>query len=213
MWVCLRVNKNISVHGTMMHYHQGDWIQVGKQLGREWISAGDAYTLDPQAVAQDLDPTAGLVIRGTVSETWRAQMEQVAHLHVAFVDETWNGELPFTESLIWANEFELRLDLLLVGFNLLKRWQIAIPLLDYTTLAAHIGTEAERARTEAVIRDLRVPVRDTRLIFVRRCEDTRRVMHLWRDSEAGNEQLAWLRAVYTVKPVVCDLPASWTGRQ
>lgn len=212
MWICLKTRKNIVIKGEMISYQPGDWINIGKQLGQEWIAAGDAYTLDPATLNQDLDPTAGIVIRGAVSDEWRKKVEEIATLKVAFVGPDWDGDLPFTENLIWTSTFDLRLDLLLVGFKLLHKWQIAMPLLDYTTLAAHIGNDEERAQTQAIIRDLRVPVRDTRLIFVRRCEDTRRLFSLWREPTGGDERLAFLRALYTVKPIICDLPASWTGR-
>jgi len=102
---------------------------------------------------------------------------------------------------------------MLICFKLLQRWQVAIPLWNYETLAAQVGTEEERERTKAVIRDLRVPLRDTRLVFMRRCAQTRELTNVWREelTNSTDERLAFLRALYRIKPVICDLPASWTG--
>jgi len=93
---------------------------------------------------------------------------------------------------------------------------VAVPLWDYDTLARDVGSEEERAYTESVIHDLRVPLRDTRLVFVRRCSDTRKLVETWHAERArvpgGEDKLAFLRALYAVKPLVCDLPTVWTNR-
>jgi hypothetical protein len=215
MWIRLNATKNIVVHGTMTHYKKGDWVNVGKQMAREWIAAGDAFTVDPEQMGTAEVSTSGIAIRGHLAEEQRSKLEQVAGLKLAFFENDWTPQLPFTETMIWSTQLDLRLDLIMTGFNLLKKgWQVVVPLYDYTTLAKDIGTPADRDATQAVIRDLRVPVRDTRLMFVRRCDDTRRMMTVWGEAlKTGcEERLAYMQAVYTVKPLVCDVPASWAGR-
>lgn len=215
MWVCLRIRKNIVVDGRMIHYQPGDWVNVGKQWAREWIASGAAYTIDPDDAARTFEPTAGILFRGTVGDAWREKLAQISGLQFAFGGER-EVSLPFTETLIYKPDFELRLDLLVVGFNLLKTWQVAVPLLSYDTLAAQAGTDAEREQTQAVIRDLRVPLRDTRLMFVRRCGATRQLIERWQAgmvADGANEQLAFMRALYITKPLICDLPVEWTGRR
>jgi len=53
-------------------------------------------------------------------------------------------------------------------------------------------------------------------VFVRRCPDTRRLVETWHAERArfpsGEDRLAFLRALYIVKPLVCDLPTVWTNR-
>ncbi|MFA5377693.1 MAG: hypothetical protein WC455_18225 [Dehalococcoidia bacterium] len=216
MFVRLNCNQNIVSKGVMHQYKKGDWVDVGRQWAQQWIAAGIATMLDTTSIdGKPLEPTAGILVRGSISHEMREQITKATNLQWAFVgDSGLIGWLPFTETLIYQATFMLRLDLLITGFNLLKKWQVAIPLWDYETLAANVGTELDREATKAVIRDLRVPLRDTRLIFVRRCGDTRRLLELWREGCApeNDERLAWMRAMYTVKPLVCDLPASWTGR-
>lgn len=214
MWIQLTANKSIIRKGAMTHYHPGDWVDVGRQIAQEWIAAGEARTVEPAEMAGSVQATSGIAVRGHLSDGWRERLSLIDGLQLAFFEDNWTPSLPFTETMIWKPEFDLRLDLMKVGFEWLKKWQVVVPLYDYTTLAAAIGTVEEREQTRAIIRDLRVPLRDTRLIFVRRCEDTRELMRLWGEfmTPGGDERLAFLRALYMVKPVVCDTPASWTGK-
>ena len=213
MWVKLKNNQNIVRKGRMTHYKKGDWVSVGRQTAEEWIAGGCAISIDPEKLAEGVHATSGIVVRGGVDKDWRKRLEDIKGSHLAFVDHDWEPELPFTETLIWQTSLDLRLDLLLTGFMLLKTWQVVVPLYDYTTLAANIGTQAERDATEAIIRDLRVPVRDTRLVYARRSDTTRELMTVWGEAlkTCPNEQLAFMQALYTVKPIVCDVPATWGG--
>ncbi len=214
MWVRLNVNKTVMLHGAPRHYLKGDWIDMGGLLARQWIAAGEAVQADPATYTTV--PTAGILARGAVNETLRAKLSAIGNMQMSFADGGAWPTLPFTETLLWTPEFEPRLDLIMVGFNLLKKWQIAVPLVNYETLACHVGTDEERAYTQGIIRDLRVPLRDPRLVFIRRSKATQRLIEVWRDElqrfgPTTNEHLALLRAIYTVKPVVCDLPNSWTN--
>lgn len=214
MWICLRQPQSIIKKGVVTHHRAGDWIDIGRQMAQEWIAAGIAFTVDPADLPGGAPATSGIAVRGPLSDSWRERLAKIETLQLAFYDHDWTPELPFTETLIWKPEFDLRLDLMIVGFNLLKKWQVVVPLYDYTTLAAQVGTAADREQTQAVIRDLRVPLRDTRLLFVRRCEATRELMAIWAEAAktCHDERLAFLQAFYRVKPVTCDVPASWTGR-
>lgn len=213
MWIRLKCNKSIIVKGKITHYHAGDWVSVGRQTAEQWILGGEAETIDPDQL-DAVQQTSGIIVRGRAPDGWRERLEQISGLQLAFSDR-WSYDLPFTETLIWQPSAELRLDLLLKGFALLKKWQVVVPLLDYTTLAANVGTTQEREQTKAVIRDLRVPLRDTRLIYVRRCEATRNMMDWWQKASetCHEERLAFLQALYRVKPLICDVPASWAGHK
>jgi len=102
-------------------------------------------------------------------------------------------------------------DLLAAGFKLLSRWDAAAPLSG--VLARDLGTEADRARTLAVLFDLRVPAYDPRLLFVRDSSAGRALLAEWRAQcsgfDRGNESLAFLRALAAVKPLFCALPHVW----
>jgi len=116
--------------------------------------------------------------------------------------------VPYAKTMIWYPQADVRLDLVSVGLRLLERWEIAVPLVSYTVLANTVGTDEDRERTEAVIRDLRVPVYDPRLVFVRKGTAGEETIMRWQ-ADNGNMLLAFLRALYAVKPLVCALPQEW----
>ena len=86
--------------------------------------------------------------------------------------------LEFARTLLWSG-VNFRGDLLATGFGLLDTWELAAPLYSYETLARDVGDRRDREQTERVIHDLRVPVYDTRLMFIRRCHATRELVDEW----------------------------------
>lgn len=97
----------------------------------------------------------------------------------------------------------------------LKAWEIAAPFRPYSHLAQDEGTEACRALTLPYIKDLRQPVYDSRMVFIR--EDGEKVQEflaVWELERAKCEcpdgcDLSFLRAVWIVKPLILALPAGW----
>jgi hypothetical protein len=119
--------------------------------------------------------------------------------------------IAFERTLCWNPKALLRMELIGAGFGFLNAWEIAAPLYSYDELAVHIGSDEARARTQAVMRDLRVPVIDTRLLYVRHCENTKRLFDQWAvENETGDdERLTFMRAFYAVKPLALMLPVTW----
>jgi hypothetical protein len=216
VWVQLRTCKTIERNGVSHSYQAGERISVEKHDAMKWVALGDAVLMD--TITGDLPSNAGIV-----ATAGRPQIEKIVRAidsETQIVDTL--GPLQWSRTLIWDSSARLRPDYINIGFNLLARWQVAVPLWSYTELACHISTEADRERTRAVIRELRVPVYDTRLVFVRRCSDTMALIDAWMqereaggggvDAERNDDKLAFHRAMYKVKPVLCALPVSWTGR-
>jgi len=98
------------------------------------------------------------------------------------------------------------------GFDFLDTWEAAAPIWAYETLAADVARGSERERAEALIGDLRVPLYSTELLFLRRCENSERLLSLWR-ADGGDERLAFLRALYELKPLFLALPRSWLAKR
>ncbi len=98
-------------------------------------------------------------------------------------------------------------DLVPRGFDFLGAWEAAAPVWSYETLAANLAQGKERERTASLIGDLRVPLYSTELLFLRRCENSERLLNLWQADGSG--RLAFLRALYEVKPLFLALPRSW----
>lgn len=120
-------------------------------------------------------------------------------------------DVPFERTLIVEPGTRVPWDLLPAAWSFLLRWDAAVPLWRYGVLAQDVGTAAEREATRAVVRDLRVLVHATELLFVRQSEGGCALVEAWRAELAGggDRQLAFLRAYYRVKPRLCVLPVTW----
>lgn len=206
MWVQLKSVQNIEQAGVMRRFHPGDWVEVGKQTAMLWISRDEASApgMQTQAFISDVASRGaaefGLVVPegmiGAAPQGWQAEEGQPATRFERTA--IWDGLTPVNEAT------------LALGLSLVERWEIAAPLMDYQLLACNMGSEEERALTKGVIRDLRVLLYDTRLMFVRRTDETTRLLEMW-NKEEGERSLAFLRCLYRVKPMMLALPATWVG--
>lgn len=101
-------------------------------------------------------------------------------------------------------------DLVAIGFCFLSKWDMAAPFWRAGTLAKDLGTPADREHTASVIHDLRVPVYSYELLFVRNSPVGQSFVSTWiAECEHGDYRLAFLRALYAVKPTFCVLPRLW----
>ena len=203
IWIRAKSNLYVDDHGKSKPLYPGDWWPVGRQQAREWLQANQCEILKPAVLQTVQDLTdCSIVIRGIIPENQRVGL--VSRFPGVPV-EPYAGGMPTGRFLLWDTSANLRQDLILTGFGLLTKWQLACPILNYDILADNIGTAEEQAETKAIIHDLRVPVYDSRVLFVRQCQETRKLFDLWQN---GNE-LSFLRALYQSRPVVNALPPSW----
>lgn len=213
MWVRLKVIKVIDRNGKNHTYHPGDWVDVGKQTALLWMSSGDA-DIPSFKREQFVAGEAGVVIRGVETVTPFEDRFSLTKLTLSLI----TSDLPyiaFNKTLCWSPKVPLRVELVAAGFSFLDTWEIAAPIYSYDELAIHIGSDAARSRTQKVIRDLRVPVYDTRLIFVKHCENTQRLFEAWQtENETGDDdRLTFLRSFYAVKPLMLALPVTWVNER
>jgi hypothetical protein len=203
VWIQLLSVKHLDTDGKTRQHFPGDWVDVGKQAALKWIADGTARAAKP--IDLEVGPGCGVVLLAE-SESARAVLSRIEGLSVSM------GEpgLVYERTLLWDPSVPLRLDLLAVGFKLLERWEAAAPFVSYTQFAADLGSAEDRQKTEAVCRDLRVPLYDPRLLYVKRCEATERLLELWREEGGGDVRHAFLRALYRSLAVVCALPTTWT---
>jgi len=201
VWIRLNCVKNLETRGVVSRAYPGDYIQVDKSRARQWLAAGDCDI--PAREMSKVTKDCAVLCLGSPPENIRALKVPV---------ET--GDKPRivdTYTLIWDPILALRLELVPIGFHLLEKWEVAIPMIDYDYLALDAGTLQERQDTKALIRDLRVPLYDPRLVFVRDCPGGRQFVENW-NAEEGDRRLALLRAVYKTKPLICALPITWINK-
>lgn len=135
-----------------------------------------------------------------------------AKKHKLPVTESAYGDaLAYDMTLIVEAGTRVPWDLLPAAWNFLVRWDAAVPLWRYGVLATDVGTNAERARTEKLVRDLRVLLHSVELLFVRKNTAGEALWSIFsaERSQKGEKRLAFLRAMYQVKPEVCVLPTTW----
>ena len=209
VYVQLLSPQQLDLDGRSRIYRPGDFVDVGKQLALRWLAEGAARVLAPTQITV-AEGDAGILLRHESPRT----RQHLEHLHVSTpirVGPHQPEVLPWDRTLLWDPSAPLKVELLPAGFHFLERWSVVAPLWDYDQLARDLGSPADRARTEAVIHDLRVPVYETRALFVRRCEETAALLAQWAAelTQGGDERLAFQRAVYRVKPLILAVPMTW----
>lgn len=118
--------------------------------------------------------------------------------------------VPFEKTLIVEAGTRVPFDLLLAAWRFLDKWDAAVPLWRSGITATDAGEPAERARTQAVAMDLRVPLHTVELLFARAGSAGEELVAEWvNQMDGGDKRLAFLRALHLVKPRLCILPTSW----
>jgi hypothetical protein len=204
VWVKALSIVRVESNGKTSTFYPGDWCQMGKQQARDCL-AGNQVEILKSAVLQSVQKLTdcAILMRSVLAEP---RLGILAAKYPAVPISPYEEEFPEqSRFLLWNPEAELKHELILTGFKLLETWQMAVPLLDYNMLASDVGTEQERQATEAIIHDLRVPIYDTRVLFVRQCRETKKLFELWQD----NSQLGFLQALYRSIPIVNALPPAW----
>lgn len=216
MWIQLLATKTIQVRGESKRYHPGDYVNVGKQTALLWLSQREAIMPGVNYMQETgVTDGAGAVIIGAESDTLHPGRAALMDKDTPIIETVVlpDYKLQFEKNLIWDGAVPMRKELIPIGLFLLDTWQIAIPLHSYSELASQVGDEAERAVTAQVIPDLRVPLYETGLMYVRRCNETERLFSIWRkELERGsgaNGRLAFIRALYQSPLLILALPVSW----
>ena len=121
------------------------------------------------------------------------------------------SKLPFDKTLFVQPNTTIPWDLLPAAWHFLDRWDAAVPLWRYGVLADDVGGDSERKRTADIVLDLRVLLYSHELLFVRNNEAGQALMDAFNAELADSDEtrLAFLRAVYQVKPKLCVLPITW----
>lgn len=209
MWIQLKSVKRILEGGKEIQRNQGDWVNVGKQEALLWISRGEAVIPGKSAYREfNLSPGSGVLIIG--DEHKGKKLLEPIKTDIDIVYGVIN--LPFQYTVIWNTNLPIQVEKIAVGLMLLQTWEMAIPLFDYSVLAESIGDEQERNKTKDIIRDLRVPLYDTRLMFIKTTRETQYLIDCWTSEmkNGANEMLSFLRNLYKIKPLILALPISWT---
>lgn len=195
--------KQIEENGVYKTYYPGDWPKnIGRQTALLWVQEGIARYAD-NSIPNLLPAGSGIVMPpGTPLPTKLKELSDLQIMYSADIG------LPFSYTLLWDGQTPLRIEKLQAGFHELLTWQVVCPLVVYDVLAKDVGTDDDREYTQSVIRELRVPLYQAGLVWLKRCEDTERFVANWQQ-QTGDKRLAFLRALYECKPLICPLPYTW----
>jgi len=212
VWVRLLTSKTLpDDHNHMQRYLAGEWVAVKKQTARLWVASGQAEILRSDIRAKVVSlASCGVVITG--GDVGAGQELITSRFGDQLDVQTGPPSLPYPQTLLWDVGTPLRTELMMVGFHrLTSGWQVAAPLWRYRKLASGIGTPEDQELTREVIHDLRVPVYESGLVYVRRCPQTQDLIDAWMaERERGkSDKLAFMRALYQTKPIICALPVTW----
>ena len=211
-------------NGQLRTYHPGDWCAVGKHKAREWLANKQAIVPDDEKrrkiVYGELGD-CGVIVRGDAAPLDAVLDPQhgIKIAHTARNAGT-NIRISWSRVLIWDTSLELSSRQLLQGFVRIEvpegynAWEMAVMLYDNRELASKFGTEAEKQKTLKVVGDLRLPVYDTRALWVRKTKDAERVIDIWRAELDDGADLthAFLRTIFTNPIRLCTLPKGWLSK-
>lgn len=218
-YVRLKRVKHIRVAGVQQCYRPGDWVEVGKQTALQWLSDGSAEIPGPDAskmevIKELLGPGCGVRVR---QKHLPSQLKQGFGNCVKSLEFS-SGPLalPYRHTMLWHPSVLVTPQLVLIGFSQIastKKGQLSwemVARLEGTKLARDVGSKEEQAQTKAVVGDLRIPVYDTGVLWIRKTPKTDKLIRRWASAlEAGeNGAHAFLRALYTEGILLCTLPAA-----
>lgn len=216
VWVqAVTVLHSMDENNKMRTYQPGDWLTVGKHQARIWLENGQAQTPDREKrdniIYGELED-CGVLVRGDVS----ALDGLLDPKHGISVDSG-DPSIPWNRTLIWNPTLDLLDNQLRYGFVRIEKpegydaWEIAVMLMDNRLLASEHGEEEEKQKTLAAVGDLRLPVYETRAMWIRQTEQAETVIKAWADEleKGADEAHAFLRAIFTNPIMICTLPHRW----
>ena len=217
VWVRALGGFFYSEDGQQKQARPGDWVEVGKHRARQLLAEGTAEIPEPhrRAEAQELD-RCGVVVRG-------GEMPGPAYFGV-LRHQAGEPALPYEYTVIWEPSLQVPLQGIEAGLMRLMSaelfpdgdsWEALATLVSLTTLAGDVGSKGEQCKTEVVVGDLRLPVYDPRLLWIRKTPATEKLIDLWASEliKGSDEQHSFLRSLYSSRIMMCTLPPGWQNKQ
>ena len=215
-WITLKSIKHIRKQGVLKTYYPGDSVNVGKQTAIAWILDGTAEDpfgqVGPSAVpASPGDTEFGIHVRAVEGSV---DLSALGDIGLRVPTSYGSVAAPYTNTFLWEPSKVLSPRLLNYGFLRIVEggWDLASSLHSYKVLADRVGSEEDRRGTERLIGDLRLPVYDSRLVWVRDTPASCSFLEAWEvELQKGvGEFHSFLRTLYTIRPRICTLPMDWT---
>lgn len=232
VWVRAVTVLHVDESGQKKKKRPGEWVEVGRHQARLWLASGQAeipkistrnsiqdYGLCGVRVRIPLFPLSNQIPQYQDSAIDISVFGNLAdRLTLSY------GEPAITQdyTIIWKPPLAIVPGAVEMGLIRLhsfedtdaEPWEMVAMLASETEWANSFGSDEERTKTESAIGDLRIPVYDTRLLWVRKTERTEAVISRWAAElrQGADEQHAFLRALYAEHILMCTLPANWLSK-
>lgn len=195
-------------------YNAGDVIEIkNKQLAMQLCQGPNPVAEPYGAEAMALPGGVGVLsTRKVTAPYWATALE----LPVRAIKDG-QYALPFAYTIVWDPRLKPVQRYVHIAVKILSRtdWDIGCVIRSYVKgkLACNIGSDADRAKTKAIIRDLRIPYYRPEIMFIKKNERTQAFIECWQTERLGGDRrLALLRALYIIKPFLWPLPAHWVAK-
>jgi len=201
------------IEGAFRAYQPGDWFEVHNQEMLELLARRAVNTTAQVIKAEFKLKDAGVLLLPGAQAPSDIEDTGVEVKHADTIELPWSltavldkGALTTTTSTLLGL---MRIDC----DDDYPAWEMAAILESATELARDVGTVQEKERTLAIVGDLRVPIYNPSMVWIRRTTETENVIQLWNAEKAqGTERHhAFLRAIYQHGVMLCTLPANWIG--
>jgi len=206
MLVQMLTTQKLDRAGEVKTLRPGDFVNISRALAELWVrekkarSATNSDSVDPAVFAD-----AGFLLCGEAVGS-----DYFAQSGVPVASESADC-LPFPKTIRVSSKNFLDWERLACGVKLLNTWDCAIPLFPPSLLAAQVGEEQQRDQALAVLHDLRIPVYDPALMFLKQGGPCTALLYAWREEQerVGDQVLALLCALYRTPLFLCPLPSTW----
>jgi len=214
-WVkTIRPISRYDLSGAYRCYMPGDWFECHNQERRKLARDGfiEGHLAGISVNFAELD--AGVLALG------RRVPEDMFERYGIELQHSDTITLPWERTLLWRTGTRMTPEGAALGLmridaeNSSSAWEMAAMLKGETLLVRDVGTELEQERTLEVLGDLRLPVYETGVLWVRRTETTEEVIRLWQSevADGADVQHAFIRTIYTHPVILCTLPPNWAGQ-
>jgi len=194
-------------------YYPGDWFQARNMEIKQRLANNEIAIYDNSGDANIFEPEEC----GIVSAVPNLNLAKLgASANSLSISYNLEPMIPYLYTFYYTGG-KFREEMLPIAFDLLKKWEMAVPIESFDILAETIGSVKQRNHTLKIIGDLRVPVYDVRQMYFRKCDATIALTEAWKEEQMltmedgvlGEPRLAFLRALYLHPLLILALPPTW----
>ena len=211
-WVqAIQVVTRNGIDGKRFTYHPGDWFQARNMEIKTRLAAGQIAIFADTGDARIFEPNEC----GIVTPVTSLRLDKLgAAANTLSITNSAEPIVPYLYTFYYTGG-KFREEMIPIAFELLRKWEMAIPIESFNILASSIGSREEKAYTLEIIGDLRIPVYDVKQVYFRKCSATFALVECWKEEMArftdpvSDKRMAFLRALYLNPLLILALPPSW----